>query len=299
MVSVVIPTRNRASLLSRAIDSILNQTYRDWECIIVDGQSSDNTYQVVHSFKDERIIYLLNKSGNCSASANRNAGIKIARGNYIAFLDDDDEWMPEKLEKQVKLITLLPKKYGMVYCWMDYYDGDILLHHHNMMNRNSIFPKVLSRIMTGGTPTLLFRKEVVSDIGGFDERILNGDDQDYIRRVAQKYMVDFVPEPLVKVYINHNSESRLSDPGIRKNIQDLILSYELELEKFKKIFNKRPDLKAAIYSLIAYQFALLGDKKNFFNNNIKAWLLWPFRGRIKSSIRGIKLLKQQNNIIPK
>lgn len=100
-VSVIIPTYNRAHLIGRAIKSVLNQTYKDFEIIIVDDGSTDKTEEVVKDFKDERVRYI-RREKNKGGSAARNTGIKAARGEYIAFQDSDDEWLPEKLEKQMK-----------------------------------------------------------------------------------------------------------------------------------------------------------------------------------------------------
>jgi glycosyltransferase involved in cell wall biosynthesis len=291
LVSVIIPTYNRASLIERSILSVLNQTHENIECIVVDDCSTDSTEVVIKSIKDSRLVYLRNDK-NLNASASRNVGIRLAGGNFIAFQDSDDEWLPQKIEKQINLLTNLPNNYAMVYCWQDYYDNDVLIHQHHMTKSGFLFPDVLSRIMTGGAQTLLLKKEILGEVGLFDERITNGDDQDFIRRVAKNYHISFVPEVLVKIYINHNSEVRLSDSKIRKNNLELISSFKMELEKFSETFNKRYDLKASVYSSIAYHYALLGEKRNFIKYNSKAWLLWPFRGRFKSTLRGIKILKQ-------
>src|SRR3989344_7750625 len=104
MVSVIIPTYNRASLLSRAIESVMNQTFKDFELIIVDDGSIDNTRDMVERFRrmDARVKYLRQENSGTPASP-LNIGIKNSQGEYLAFLDDDDEWLPQKLEKQIGL----------------------------------------------------------------------------------------------------------------------------------------------------------------------------------------------------
>ena len=131
LVSVIIPTRNRVEMLCRAVNSVLSQTFDNLECIVVDDESHDNTEKVINSFEDDRLKYFRHEK-NKGASAARNTGIRQSQGEFIAFLDDDDEWLDEKLEKQVNLLENLPSKYGMVYCWMDYYDniGTIIHNHH-------------------------------------------------------------------------------------------------------------------------------------------------------------------------
>ena len=101
-VSIILPTYNRANQLPRAIYSVLNQTYENFELIIVDDASKDDTEAIVSQINDPRISYIKNQH-NCGAAGARNVGIKNARYDFIAFQDSDDEWMPEKLAKQLKV----------------------------------------------------------------------------------------------------------------------------------------------------------------------------------------------------
>ena len=107
-VSVIIPTYNRADLLPRAVNSVLSQTFSDYEIIIVDDHSPDNTQDVIAAFTDPRIRSIRHRT-NRRQSAAINTGIANAMGEYIAFLDDDDEWLPNKLEGQVCPIRLFPR----------------------------------------------------------------------------------------------------------------------------------------------------------------------------------------------
>ena len=108
-ISVIVPTYNRADLISETIESILNQTYKYFELIIVDDGSTDNTEEVIRKFKDSRIKYI--KTDNWGGPARpRNTGIKKTKGEYIAFCDDDDIWLPKKLEKQIRVFKFLMKQ---------------------------------------------------------------------------------------------------------------------------------------------------------------------------------------------
>ena len=102
-VSIILPTYNRAHTLRKAVDSILNQTYKDFELIVVDDGSTDDTYNLIKSINDYRIVYVKHEK-NKGAAAARNTGIKLAKGKYIAFQDSDDEWYSHKLEKQMEII---------------------------------------------------------------------------------------------------------------------------------------------------------------------------------------------------
>ncbi|MCK5344238.1 MAG: glycosyltransferase family 2 protein, partial [Candidatus Heimdallarchaeota archaeon] len=118
IVSVILTTFNRAELLPRVIDSVLHQTFTGFELLIVDDFSQDQTSEIIRTFNDDRIKYVRHAE-NRGLSAARNTGIFHAIGEYIAFLDDDDEWIPTKIEKQVRHIQRLPESVGMVYCWMN------------------------------------------------------------------------------------------------------------------------------------------------------------------------------------
>src|SRR5215471_7855638 len=113
-VSVIIPTHNRAEFLRSAITSVLNQTYQDFEIIVVDDASTDKTPEVVASFHDGKIKYIRHDANKGDAGS-RNTGIRNSSGDFLAFLDDDDEWLPEKLQMQVGLLRNSRVKVGGVY----------------------------------------------------------------------------------------------------------------------------------------------------------------------------------------
>ena len=115
LVSIIMPSWNTGQYISESIESVINQSYENWELIIVDDCSSDNTDEVVSSYKDDRIKYFKNEH-NCGAALTRNRAILESRGEWIAFLDSDDLWAPQKLEKQVSFM----KQNGYVFSYHDY-----------------------------------------------------------------------------------------------------------------------------------------------------------------------------------
>ena len=176
LVSVIIPTYNRASLLKRAIESVLNQEFEDFELIVVDDASQDRTPKVIESFKDGRIRYLRLKK-NSGGPVARNTGIKKARGKFIALLDDDDEWLPNRLSVQIEKFETLEKKVGVVYGGFYYvsqengriigkrfprYRGNV---YHHLLRENFI-----------GSPTLLIRRECFKKAGLFDPKLSSSQD---------------------------------------------------------------------------------------------------------------------------
>lgn len=200
VVSVVIPTYNRAHMIVRAINSVLNQTYKDLEIIVVDDASQDNTEVVVKSFDDERIQYFRHDK-NRGGSAARNTGIKASRGAYIALLDSDDEWFPEKLEKQVNKFNDTAVEVGAVYCGFQSIietTGQRIEEH--MPTLRGDIAVDLFKGCPFNTSQLLIRKECFQKTGMFDEAFPACQDWDMWIRFSQYFEFDFVPSVLVKRY---------------------------------------------------------------------------------------------------
>ena len=195
---------------------------------------------------------------NRGASAARNTGIRKSRGKFIAFLDDDDEWFPLKLEKQVPLLQSLPSSYGMVYCWMDYYSNGKLIYEHHPILKGYVFPKVLDVQRLGGCPTLLVVREVLEKVGLFDESLLRGNDGDFIRRVCRRYEVDLVPEVLVKVHADHGKKRISQNDNI--GLINHIFSQNHKLRAFKREFENFPLIRNRILNDIGESYYQIGKK---------------------------------------
>ena len=295
LVTVVIPTHNRSDLLPRAIRSVLGQTYKNLECIVVDDASNDGTEQVVREFEDNRLIYLRHET-SLHASAARNSGIKKARGEFLAFLDDDDEWLPQKLEKQLGLITSSSEQVGLVYCWLDCYEEEQLVSQRHPKLRGNIFKQTLDRQPIGNSSTLLVRRSVIETVGGFDESLPRGNDGDFIRRICRDYEVDFVPEVLVKVYIGHKHE-RITSVD-EKSLRNAIKGHSIKLVKFKDQLDQYPTQAANIHATIAYHYAMLGEWKNCINYFRLAAQISPTNTSIYlKALKSIKFLYRSNRAL--
>lgn len=241
LVSIITVTRNRAFLIHRAIDSILSQSYPNLEYLIIDGASTDNTKEVVNSYDDNRIKYI-ELPENLSVPRSINIGLEKAKGEYITFLDDDDEFLPTKIEKQLKLIQTLPENYGFVYCWMSYIDDKTkkILYVKKTELRGNVASEVVEKPTVSGVPTYFFKRVALESIGGWKEDLGIESDWETSARACQYYLVDFVPESLVNVYVNHGS-LRMSDPGYyNKNLQRLIKFHSYFLNEFKQVFDQYP-----------------------------------------------------------
>ena len=199
-VSVVIPTYNRAQLVTEAIDSVLMQTYKDYEIIVVDDGSTDDTEQVLVPYRDRiRYIYQENQGG----AAARNAGIRNSKGTYIAFLDSDDLWLPSKLEKQVAVLNEY-EDIALVYSNISYCDdrGKPIREGYDsdMFPAGHVFEKVLLwKAMCGNLQTWLIKRTCFEEIGYLDMSLAMSEDRDISLRVAMKYKIYGIPEALTMV----------------------------------------------------------------------------------------------------
>ncbi|CAB50071.1 glycosyltransferase family 2 protein [Pyrococcus abyssi] len=201
IVSVIIPTYNRANLLRRAIASVLNQKFKDFELIVVDDASTDNTPEVVESIEDGRIRYIRLKK-NSGGPIARNIGIKKAKGRFIALLDDDDEWLPHRLEVQVRKFENLGKEFGVVYGGFYYVSQDgRILGKRLPKHRGDIYSHLLKENFIG-SPTLLIRRECFKKAGLFDPRLSSSQDWDMWLRIARYYKFDYVDEIIAKYYVH-------------------------------------------------------------------------------------------------
>lgn len=206
LISVIIPSYNREKLIVNAVNSVLNQTYQNLEVIVVDDNSTDNTKSAIESLKDQRVKYLKNEK-KLGPSGARNVGIKVAKGEFIAFQDSDDEWLPDKLEKQMSLFE--KKEYGLVYCAFRYnrknlnYQFPSTKYGRNELE-GDIFESLLEQNKIG-TVTMLAKREVFDEVGVFCEKLRCYEDWEYALRVAYKYKIGYVNEMLVDVHFSPNS----------------------------------------------------------------------------------------------
>lgn len=198
LVSVIIPTFNRAILVMEAIDSVLKQTFQDFEILVVDDGSTDTTKEEVARINSEKIryIYQVNKG----PAAARNTGIRAASGQYIAFLDSDDLWLPRKLEKQIELFEKLTPDVGLVHCSVYLKKEHDLILKQAKAKGNPLRDLLLNTSNAYlSTPAILVKKECFDKTGLFDEGRWLSEDLDFCIKIAQHCRVDYVEEPLVVV----------------------------------------------------------------------------------------------------
>ena len=266
LVSIITITYNRADLIHRCIESIQKQTYLNYEHIIVDGASTDNTERVVKSYNDIHIKYI--KLKNRGPQIQMKAGSNLAQGKYVTFLDDDDEYLPSKIEKQVALFETLPEEYGIVYCWMTYYnfnEPDKIIRIHKTELKGFVGDIAPSKPLITGTPTILLRRSVFEKFGGtFNDSIgYLMSDWELCARICQKYKVDYVPESLVRVYINHG-HARLTNNFYSDKAKKGILFHTHFLNEFKYVFERHPEYANLHYFNLSRNYAKLKQRNKAF-----------------------------------
>jgi len=270
-VSVIIPTYNRATLLGRAIQSVLAQTYQDFELIIVDDASTDNTESLVKSFNSEKVIYMRHQK-NKGTSSGRNTGIRSAKGDYIALQDSDNEWMPEKLEKQMSAFAAAPPEVGVVYT------GFYMIENNKKKYwpSASITPKngnIFSSIIKGeylvSPQTIVVKRECFEKYGLFDERFPALEDWEMALRLAKHYHFKYINEPLLQDYIQPDSMSR--------NKSAMIKSYKMILERYVEDIKQDKGLLAKHYLRLGhflYSNGEISPGRDYFTRSIKAYPLY-------------------------
>ena len=210
LVSVVIPTHDRDNLLPRAIRSALNQTYSNIEIIVVSDGSTDNTDSIMKKIVSEEsrvryISYYPGKGGNYA----RNTGIKAAKGDYVAFLDDDDEWHPDKIQKQIDIVAA-DSSIGLVCCGINSItEGVDYVTEYIPPAEYDSSKLILKKNCIGSTTTVMVQKDIFNKSGLFDEELGALQDYDLWIRICRYTHVGVVKEPCVEYY-NYKSSNQVS-----------------------------------------------------------------------------------------
>ena len=201
LISIIIPTYNRAALIGESIQSVLNQTYKHWELIIIDDGSHDDTHQVVSNFRDKRISYY--SIAHCGIFGKvRNEGLRRANGEYVAFLDSDDLWCADKLETQVELMNQYPEIF-FVFSNVTIFGSRAFVSppDYDELFVGSILLSMLEETRFVFYPsTLLFKREtIINRIGMMDEALSYGTDTKYFLNMCQYFKGAFTNKRLVQI----------------------------------------------------------------------------------------------------
>ena len=244
LVTAIITTYKREpNIVQRALESIINQTYKNLEIRVVDDSPTDYAYRdevkkVVESFKDDRIRFIQHER-NMGACQARNTGLKNAHGEYIGYLDDDDTWNDEKIEKQVNKFLESEEDVGLVYCKAAYFDQNIGIRENKAFAKHKgfVFDKLILANFIGGTTGPLMKTSCLNEIGGFDTLMESAQDADVWLRLAEKYKINYVDEALYTYYITHEGEQISTNP--KKRLNGLKRLYEENLSYLNQNVNAK------------------------------------------------------------
>lgn len=263
MVSVILPTYNRAQLLGRSIRSVLSQTFSDFELIVVDDASTDNTEELVKSFQDPRIRFIRHHI-NRGASAARNTGINAAQGKYIAFEDSDDEWLPYKLERQMALFKQDKKgDLGLVLCEVlapgPHGEGN-LVPQIQMMTYDNL---LLHQADVGySTIQFLIKRDLTKEELHFDEDLSTSEEWELLLRLVDLCRIDYVPEVLARIHTD--SIDRMTNPN------NALKSRLIILEKYNAELKKRPKALRSTYFDLAIRYYRANEAMSYVRRYLKA-----------------------------
>ena len=279
LVSIILPVYNRAHVVSHAINSVLNQTYENFELIIVDDGSIDSSVEVIKSFKDDRIKLISNKI-NKGVSKSRNIGLENAQGVYIAYLDSDNTWESEYLETIVGSFYRLPDA-DAVYC------GQYLYHRFSDKNPfgirfGSMNKSLLNNLNSIDMNCFCHKKEIYDDMGGFDEELKRFVDWDLILRINSKYNIYSVPVLLSNYYLNNvsNRISTVEDEDLSYNaIKNKITLYNVKSHEDKLSTNKpitilipnaetKHNIKDCLDAVFSQNLSEIHEIKIIYNGNM-------------------------------
>ncbi len=279
-VSVVIPTYNRADFILDAIESVFLQTFSDYEIIVIDDGSVDATSEVLQPLiADDKIRYVFQE--NQGVSAARNHGIRLSKGKYIAFLDSDDLWHPNKLEALVDVLDVNPSIALVQHSFHRVTeDGSSLGYRDTSRFSGQVYPAMLLDWSVLIPPScVMLRAEIFAEVGAFDESMHWGEDIDLWRRVAQHHPIAAIPEALttMRVHADNASSAKIQLETVR--------SFEYYL---KKAFSDDPGLSkqfrrramAKMYSNFGHNVLAEGERDQMAmvrQYSIKAIQQWPFQ----------------------
>ena len=240
LVSVIIPTRNRATLLRQAIESVLavGEVHRErfeLDVMVIDDGSTDATAEVVAAYP----VRFLHTEGAHGASAGRNVGLAAAQGDYIAFLDDDDVWLPDNVSAQLAMLEAHPE-YGLVFAQAQRTEADLTPFGDPVPEGPATSGQIFERLLEFWPQigTCLVRADVAREVGPFDLELIADQDWDWLLRIAKRYEVGWIEEPVILFRQRARADLALMRKRLpfvahvfHKNTSDLPLAQRARLER--------------------------------------------------------------------
>lgn len=297
LVSVIIPTYKRSDYLIRAIESVLKQTYSPIEIIVVDDNDGNNefrkeTKKSLEKYIEENTLHYIEHEKNKGLPAARNTGIAVSNGEFIAFLDDDDEFLPQKTALQVSCFQKNSSSVGLVYGSFTRFETDSNTERIIRPKHAGNLQSVLGLNHIGPPSMVMCRKEAVEKVNGFDESFRSREDIDFYYRVAKHYDVEFVDDVIMKYFIHPTNMSKI-------NIDRLTYLIRF-IEKYGSELKKPTSRWSEIQERLGELQAVNGSRQKAIDAFAKAYINNPKRLSIlvkaALSLLGSKMYKKFRNI---
>ena len=266
IVSVIIPVYNRSSTIARSVESALAQTFQALEVIVVDDGSSDATRDRVESIQDER-LRLIRHESNRGAAAARNTGMQASQAKYIAWLDSDDEWLPEKLQTQLDVLQHAAPDVRACYSAHERIEqGRTRVHLPRQNDRKKLF---LGCDLGPGT-TLLFERTVLEEVGYLDESLGRYEDWDWLLRYCSRYRLVGVQQPLARVHYTPRRSADILDASAHI----FVSKYSSELRQYGWLYRRL--VISRRWMEVASYYAQEHNVKMIIKYVTRAVFLYPF-----------------------
>lgn len=282
-VSVILPVFNGKNTILETIKSVLSQTITDLELIIINDGSTDSTLHEIEQIDDPRIQVL--SFENAGVATSRNRGISQAKGEFLTFIDADDLWVTDKLEKQVAAICSNPQS-AVVYSWTRYIDpcGKFIQDGWCNTDSGDVYCKLATGCFIENGSNILLRKTACDLIGGFNPLLTPTEDWDFYLRLAEKFDFVCVPEPQILYRVSPNSLS-----------SNLLRMERSGIQTLKQAFHRSPDRLRSVrdQSLYNYYYYLIYRALEQVKNQKTSWIA------LKILIRGILTSPKLLQVIPK
>lgn len=276
--SVLLPTYNRRDRVGRAIQSVLRQTFEDFELLVVDDGSPDDTAEVVARFDDRRVRYL-KRPRNGGVGATRNDGLRAARGRFVSMLDDDDEYLPSFLDRTNAVLRDAPESVGFCWSgisWIKDLPGGVEQHLRSEVwrpefrTRDEAYRAFLINRRIGTNCGLTVRRSVLAEVGGFDEALRGGaEDTDLLIRLVQHYDFRVVNEPLVRGHLHDG-------PTLRRVSDAKARDYEQIMAKHEGALCDR-EIASALHYKTGWLYYHAGERRLGRNHMLRAIRRRPLR----------------------
>jgi len=239
-ITVLLSVYNDEKYIGESIDSILDQTFKDFELLIVDDCSTDGTVDVIRKYKDSRIRLVVNKK-NVDITRSLNKGLKLARGKYIARLDSDDVSIPKRLEKQFNFLED-NKDYAAVGSRTEYIDGDgnHIGYWKQEISAEEIFYALSYRCCLTSS-SMMFNRETVSKIGNYDESSSHAEDYEIFYRISRKHKIYVIPEYLIKYRIRENQRLVINNSPTRERTFKIASNTKIDRELLEYLQNRKEE----------------------------------------------------------